>query len=141
MALGTSSGGWGFGPFGETLNFGEGPWLTFPFTPGFPAATDASYLVEVVEFEDMTEQRFLVDTNQRRQLIYSFTPNDSAQFGAIQSWFIAAGGRYERFVVLDHQEGRTYVCRFGQDFVARNRGPALHEVMEWVSFDIEDEVT
>jgi len=140
MTLAPDSGGWGHGPFGYTP-FCEGPWVTLQSTPGYSHITEGGYDVTIHQFEDLTEKRILTNRHQRRKITWNFPPNDSATLGEVQSWFMAAGGQADRFVILDHEQGMECVVRFSDEPIERLRGPALVDRMRQITFDVEKELS
>lgn len=85
------------------MSFGDtGSFATFPFTPGFSFTQHMTYLTDIAEFDDRSEQRFLKATERELLLTYVFDSVGSATAAGISSWFAGAGGPYWRFLVADH---------------------------------------
>ena len=135
MSLAPNSMGFGHGGFG-TSYFGNGPWVTFPYTPGFTYATTYTHDVDPHGFDDLTEQRYLRAGNIGRTLTYDFsTLTDSAIIAAVTSWWLAAGGPATRFSALDHTTSTAYLVRIA-DLLGTQRA-ALRRALDVLHFHTE----
>lgn len=123
--FGSNSYGFGHGPFGNTVKFGNGPWPTFTQTPSYVFAEDISYAVEVLRFEDLSEHRFLTSRERGLVLSLDYARTDSATQQAVQSWFVAMGGQAARFIATDFRTGSQYVVRFADGGITYTHGPGL----------------
>lgn len=127
--------GFGHGPFGHRL-FGHGPWVTFPFTPGYSAFAGRRYQTTPVVFTDRSEQRFLEAAAQGRRLTYSFPLVGSGVVAAIMSWFVGANGPATRFLATDHTDASTHVVRFQTLGLTHEHGPARADSIPRVIFEV-----
>lgn len=133
--------GWGHGPYGFHVGgFAEGPWPTYPDTPGFPHTTDVVYDVRPFVFEDGTEVHVQAHRVPGQSTTYVAPATDPTWQGAVASWHTAAGGRRDRFVVLDHYAGTFYVSRFQDSRLTRTRGPGNRPTVPPVRFRMEREI-
>ena len=124
----TTSAGFGHGPFGHGASsgtFGCGPFLTFPFTPGFVHGEHFAYVVDVQRFQDTSEQRYLLNRQRGVILTYTFPFVSSGYMCQIRSFFQDAGGAYARFWAIDHRTGQFYLMRFGSQTLEEIRGPSM----------------
>ena len=135
MSLAANSMGFGHGRFGNSY-FGNGPWVTFPYTPGFVYATTYAQDVAPHPFEDLTEQRYLRMGALGRTLTYDFsTLADSALAIAVTSWWLAAGGPATRFSAIDHNTSTAYLVRV-LDTLSTQRA-ALRRALDVLHFHTE----
>ena len=123
-------GDYGFGhcSFGHTCGsggFGNGPFTTFAYTPGYTYSTVQQFNVQVSRFEDTAEQRYLLSKQQGLTLHYEFPFVSSATMLSIASFFQDAGGVYRRFLVTDHRTGLNYLGRFASPVLGQDRGPSM----------------
>lgn len=137
MGAFTSSYGFGFGAFGSIGPFGHGPWPSFPaIRPGYVHAEQMAYAVAVNQFEDLTEQRYLLSREQGLRLVYEFSYVSSALATELSSWFVAAGGPACRFWARDYNTDRAYVVRFAEQTYGHTLGPGLIRQVPTILFDV-----
>ena len=79
-------------------------------TPGYTFGDGRGYLVQVMGFEDQSEQRYLMARQPSGKLQYQFSMSDSAQICAVTSWFLTAGGQ-DRFWARNHRTQRDVLVR------------------------------
>lgn len=125
MALGVDSAGAGHGKFGKGP-CGHGPWLTYPFTPGYPFTMTQGYAVDAVAFEDTSEQRFARATERGGQFTYTMPHIDSATALAVSSWVQAAIGPATRFKAWEYRTNRPMVVRLAEADWSTARGPGIN---------------
>ena len=94
--------------------FGYGPFLTFPYTPGFVHGEQIAYAVGVKRFADTSEQRYLLGRQRGLGLTYTFPFPSSGEVCGIRSFFLDMGGPFSRFLILDHRTKLFYIGRFAQ---------------------------
>src|SRR5262245_46949756 len=106
-----NSAGFGHGPFGKGP-FGHGPWVTYPVTPNFSFVEEFSQPVQVVRFEDLSEQRYLRAKKPGIELTYQHTKVSSQTAEESSSFYIAAGGPTTPFIAHNHRNNMPYVVRY-----------------------------
>jgi len=98
---------------------------TFPYTPGFVHGERIAYAVQINQFQDLTEQRYLRSRQQGLGLVYEFPFPSSALVAGITSFFQSVGGPAITFVAVDHRDASTHTVRFASATLEHLRGPTL----------------
>lgn len=122
-SMGCGNGGWSMVPWGY------GPYLTFPHTPTYSYAQELAYSVSVNQFEDLSEQRYLLSRERGVALTYEFQSISSGEVGAVTSFYIAMNGPLLEFLATDHRTSRPYVVRFQDTTFGTLHGAALRRAI------------
>lgn len=121
---------------------GAGSFTIFPFTPGYSFTQGITYTTEIAEFDDRTEQRFLLADEREMLLTYVFDSVGSATAAGITSWFQGAGGPFLRFFVADHNNVSAagvptyYVARFADNELEHHLTAGLQHHIGPITFTI-----
>ncbi len=118
--MGAGHGRCGHGPCGH------GPWVSWPYVPGLSTTDELSYAVNPVQFEDLTEQRFLRSQDRGLTIGYQFPAADSATVLGISSFYQAAG--LARFLVTDYQTNLAQVGRFAEPLTTIRGGAQTRQL-------------